>query len=86
MHIIVAVSYNDLFIHLDLDLPMSFHDIKIFHHLNLYKHTHVHFTHDDDYTEYFFGDPAYIGKNMFIMQRLSKVNRSTDMVKRALIA
>lgn len=65
---VVVVSHKGLFIHLDLSFPVSYHDVTMLHHSNLYSCWRVHFTYGDGYFEYLLENPKCLGENMLIMQ------------------
>lgn len=75
----VIVSHGVLFIHLNLGLLGSFHDVMILRHSDFYRRCRAHLIHANGYLEYLLGDLDYIGKNMFKIWRLGTVDVPLDM-------
>ena len=74
----VVVDHNGLFIYVDIGYPGKFHDGNIIMSSKLSKQWRNFFTHDDDYFEYLFGDPGYVGEDMFIMRRIGQREMTDD--------
>jgi hypothetical protein len=68
----VILDYKGLFIYIDCGYPRSYHDVNILGHFNIYQEWQQYFIHDDEYFEFLLGDPRYMGKKMFIMQRIGR--------------
>jgi hypothetical protein len=52
--------YCELFICLDFKYLKSYHDINIFHQLNIHKSQYQYFVHTNEYFQYLLGDPSYM--------------------------
>jgi hypothetical protein len=58
----MVINHCGFFIYLDLGYLCSFHNVNIMCGLKLYKNCRQFFIHTNEYFEYLFSDPSYLGK------------------------
>jgi hypothetical protein len=72
MNTVVIPNYNGLFIYINIDYPMSYHDVNILRHSIIHQNWHWYFIHGNNCFEYLLGDPKYTGEAMLIMCKIRR--------------